>query len=223
MRSKIIMVIVLFLMNLQSKAQYVQLYYDQKTYEAVTENQFMRMANEALHTNTTKNIKESLDNINKNIAKVVVVRNQIYNSLVNVNEALKDGKELAFIVKIVKEISDQCIELGKMASGNPLYVAFANKQANNALYQSVNIFKDINQLILKEGNGLLMDYNTRDGLLRNLTQRLQLLRAEVYLANQTIYYAKINGLWSSLNPFKGVINSDMSIINDIMWKAKLIK
>lgn len=224
MKTTLPIFIVLLTISLQSKAQvYYQLYYDQKTYQAVTENQAVRMSSEYLHTSQTEDIKESLDRINKNVAKVVVVRNQIYNSLVNVNEALKDGKELAFIIKVVKEISEQCVELGKIASGNPLYVAFAEKQARNALTQSINIFNDINQMILREGNGLLMDYNTRDGLLRNLTQRLQLLRAEVYLASQSIYYAKLNGLWSSLSPFKGVINADMSIINDIIWKAKFLK
>lgn len=198
-------------------------YMDPKTFTAVTENQFMRLSYESMHISNTANIKEKMDNINTNVAKIVLIRNQIYNSLVNVNEALKSGKEMKFIIKIVKEISDECVELGKMAIGNPLYVAFAENCARNAMTQSISIFNDINQMILKEGGGLLMDYNSRDFLLRNLTRRLQLLRAEIYMANQTIYYAKLNGFWNTLNPFKDIINSDRMIIKEIINRSKLLK
>lgn len=198
-------------------------YMDPKTFTAVTENQFMRLSYESMHISNTANIKEKMDNINTNVAKIVLIRNQIYNSLVNVNEALKSGKEMKFIIKIVKEISDECVELGKMAVGNPLYVAFAENCARNAMTQSISIFNDINQMVLKEGGGLLMDYNSRDFLLRNLTRRLQLLRAEIYMANQTIYYAKLNGFWNTLNPFKDIINSDRMIIKEIINRSKLLK
>lgn len=198
-------------------------YMDPKTFTAVTENQFMRLSYESMHISNTANIKEKMDNINTNVAKIVLIRNQIYNSLVNVNEALKSGKEMKFIIKIVKGISDECVELGEMAVGNPLYVAFAESCARNAMTQSVSIFNDINQMILKEGGGLLMDYNSRDFLLRNLTRRLQLLRAEIYMANQTIYYAKLNGFWNTLNPFKDIINSDRMIIKEIINRSKLLK
>lgn len=198
-------------------------YMDPKTFTAVIENQFMRLSYESMHISNTANIKEKMDNINTNVAKIVLIRNQIYNSLVNVNEALKSGKEMKFIIKIVKEISDECVELGEMAVGNPLYVAFAENCARNAMTQSISIFNDINQMILKEGGGLLMDYNSRDFLLRNLTRRLQLLRAEIYMANQTIYYAKLNGFWTTLNPFKDIINSDRMIIKEIINRSKLLK
>lgn len=198
-------------------------YMDPKTFTAVTENHFMRLSYESMHISNTANIKEKMDNINTNVAKIVLIRNQIYNSLVNVNEALKSGKEMKFIIKIVKEISDECVELGKMAIGNPLYVAFAENCARNAMTQSISIFNDINQMVLKEGGGLLMDYNSRDFLLRNLTRRLQLLRAEIYMANQTIYYAKLNGFWNTLNPFKDIINSDRMIIKEIINRSKLLK
>lgn len=198
-------------------------YMDPKTFTAVTENQFMRLSYESMHISNTANIKEKMDNINTNVAKIVLIRNQIYNSLVNVNEALKSGKEMKFIIKIVKEISDECVELGKMAVGNPLYVAFAENCARNAMTQSISIFNDINQMVLKEGGGLLMDYNSRDFLLRNLTRRLQLLRAEIYMANQTIYYAKLNGFWNTINPFKDIINSDRMIIKEIINRSKLLK
>lgn len=210
-------------MTIRTQAQmYYQLYYDNKHYAAVTANNMYRMVHESIMTSQTENIKENLDKINQNVAKVVLVKNQIYNSLVNVNEALKDGKELIYITKLVREIADESSRLGQMAVGNPLFVAFAEKEARRVLTQSVNIFSDVNQYVLKSSKDLMMNYNTRDELLRSLTHRLKLLRAEIYWTGQIIYYAKLNGIWSSLNPFKNYINQDLSIIQDIIWKSKFL-
>ena len=223
MDKRIYFFVLMTLMSIRTQAQvYYQLYYDNKHFQAVTENQAFRMAQELILTDRTDAVKENLNKINQNVAKVVLVKNQIYNSLVNVNEALKDGKELIYITRLVKEIAEESTELGKMAVGNPLFVAFAEKQARSVLTQSVNIFNEVNQYVLKGGNDLLMNYNTRDELLRSLTHRLKLLRAEIFVTWQTIYYAKLNGIWSSLNPFRDYINQDLSIIQDIIWKAKFL-
>lgn len=223
MDKRIYFFVLMILMSIRTQAQvYYQLYYDNKHFQAVTENQTFRMAQEAILIDRTDAIKENLNKINQNVAKVVLVKNQIYNSLVNVNEALKDGKELIYITRLVKEIAEESTELGRMAVGNPLFVAFAEKQARSVLTQSVNIFNEVNQYVLKGGNDLLMNYNTRDELLRSLTHRLKLLRAEIFITWQTIYYAKLNGIWSSLNPFRDYINQDLSIIQDIIWKAKFL-
>lgn len=221
MRKIFYVFVLMLLFSTRSYSQlFYQLYYDQKHFQAVTENQAFRTASETLLTDNSEAIKDNLNKINQNIAKVVLVKNQIYNSLVNVNEALKDGKELLYITGLVKEIADESKELGKIAVGNPLFIAFAEQQARSVLTQSVDIFNEINQFVLKGGNDLLMNYNTRDELLRSLTHRLKLLRAEIFVTWQTIYYAKLNGLWSSLNPFKDYINQDLAIIQDIIWKAK---
>lgn len=219
----IIYLMFLIVLNGKSHAQsYITMFYDQKHFEAVTGNHVTRTVHEIFMQNDTKYIENNLDKINQNIAKVVLVKNQIYNSLVNVNEALKDGREIIYIGRLITEIADETKKLTQIAVGNPLFVAFAEKQAKGIVTQSLNIYNDINNFVLKGSKDLLMNYNTRDELLKTLTHRLQLLRAEIYTTRQAIYWAKMNGLWHNLNPFNDWINQDKEVISDIIWKANYI-
>jgi len=208
--------------GIKADAQYVQFYYDPGHFQAVTENQAMRMGMESYLTGQTGKVNDNLKNINLNVVKVLVTRELIYNSLVNVNEALKDGKEMIYIGKLLAEIGDESRLLLRMASENPQFAPFATKQARGIVMQAANIHDDINRYVLSGSKDLLMDHGTRDELLRTLSDRLKLLRAEIYGTRQAIYWAKMDGFWHRLNPFREWINQDRAIIEDIIWKAKYL-
>lgn len=202
---------------------YYQMYYDPEHYAAVTANQLTRMTAETILTNQTEKIKDNIETINKNMLKVVATKDLIYRSLTEVNEALKDGREIKYIGTLITDIYDESKELLLLAKEAPQYSIFAERGAQNVKQQSIELFNEITRFVNKGGRDAMMNYNTRDELLRNITHRLQLLRAEIYLMRQAMYWAKMHGLWNSLNPFADWINQDRLVISDILYKAKTLK
>lgn len=223
MEKKILLIVFLMVGKVSFGQYYYQMYYDPNHYAAVTTNQLARMSAEQILTNQTKEIKENVEAINQNMLKVVATKNLIYNALVNVNEALKDGKEMIYIGQLINDIFDEAAGVSQLAKDNPHLTIFAEQSARNVKVQSIDLFNELSRFILKDGRDAMMNFNTRDELLRNITHRLQLLRAELYLMRNSMYWAKMNGIWRSLNPFQDWINEDRSIINSIIYKVKTLK
>jgi|SRR5690606_24072189 len=202
---------------------YYQMYYDPEHFASVSANQVTRMAAETILTNQTKKIKENIETINQNMLKVVATKELIYRSLTEVNEVLKDGKEIKYIGTLITDIAEEAMGVTQLAKDAPHLAIFAEESARNIRTQSLELFSEITRFINKGGTDAMMNYNTRDELLRNITHRLQLLRAEIYLMHQSMYWAKMNGIWNTLNPFSDWINEDRNIINGILLNVKLIQ
>ncbi|WP_026715237.1 hypothetical protein [Flavobacterium daejeonense] len=200
--------------------QYLQPYYDEKHYKAVTENNVMRMTAEVALEKQTNKINENVNSINKNLAKVVATKNLIYNSLYEVNEVIKDGKEVKYIAQLLLDIKNEADGLFALTKDSPQYNVFAVSYGKRIYTTSLTLYEDVRTMVLTSNKDILMNYNSRDELLKKVVYKLQLLRAELYGARTSIYWAKMNGMWNSLNPFKSWINQDMYLINSIIINSK---
>lgn len=224
MKKKIFTVLLMLALGKASFAQYYyQMFYDPDHYASVTTNQLARMAAELVLTNQTDRIRDNVEAINKNMLKVAAAKQLVYDALVQVNGILKDGLETKFIAKLMAEIIGEAAAVTALAKDSPHLAVFAEERARAVKIQSVELFNELARFITKGGADAMMDYGKRDELLRNITNRLQLLRAEIQLMHQAMYWAKILGLWNSLNPFSDWINQDRSIINGILTNIKLIQ
>lgn len=200
--------------------QYIQPYYDEKHFNAVTENNVMRMTAEVALEKQTNKINENVNTINKNLAKVVATKNLIYNSLYEVNEVIKDGKEVKYIGQLLLDIKKEADGLFALTKDSPQYNVFAVSYGKRIYTTSLTLYEDVRTMVLTSNKDILMNYNSRDELLKKVVYKLQLLRAELYGARTSIYWAKMNGMWNTLNPFKSWINQDMYLINSIIINSK---
>lgn len=198
------------------------MYYDQKHFTSVTAGHAMRMANEAMLTSNTKAVKENVDKINQNMIKLVATKQMIYDSLYEINEAITDGKEVKQIIFLVKDVANEAALLHEEAEGYYHGMIFANKYLQGFINDALTIYNDLTKLVLTKDKKTLMNYNARDEIIKNTTWRLQLMRANLTMARNAIYWGKINGFWKTLNPFADIIAQDKMIINEIIWKAKQI-
>lgn len=212
-----IIVIVFFLIAFKSNAQvYYQMYYDPEHFAAVTANQAMRMTSEGILTNQTKKIKENINDINTNVAKFVLVKDMVYRYLTEVNEALKDGKQMKYIVYLIDDIIQESQLVVNEVSDAPHYAVFALNSVESIRYQSLAIFSEISRLINKGGVEAMMDNATRDEIITGICMRLRLMRGALFGIRNSIKWAKLRGFWTSLNPFRVWVNQDKLIINDIL-------
>lgn len=201
-------------------AQYVTLYYNTEHFAAVSTNHTLRMSAEGILSGQTAQIRENTDTINSNMAKLVAAKYVVHNSLVNVNQILKDGKEVKYISEIVVDIISLIEDITGIIKDNPQLSLLSAKAVSDIKIQALGLYTEITEFINKEGIDTMMDYNKRDELLKDINQRLQIFRAVLSGFYTSLYWGKINGVWKSLSPFATWVNQDKRIIDEIMFNVK---
>ena len=142
---------------------------------SVESNQAVRMSAEQTHNQYLGKINNNLDDININVGSVVTAQTIIYNGLANVNSALKDGlavKNMAIITADMVSYLQHCLELAK---AQPYLLLFATGIEHEMQVRAIALVSDVSAYVLKEGDNVLADYNSRDQLLKKVTLQLQIL------------------------------------------------
>ncbi|MDB5145765.1 MAG: hypothetical protein JWQ66_4478 [Mucilaginibacter sp.] len=196
--------------------------FDPQYFASVEANQAVRSDAEATHNQYLGKINTNIDDININVGSVVAAQTIIYNGLANVNSALKDGLEVKYMGTITADMIryiDQALELAK---AQPYLLLFASNIADEMRVRAVALVSNVSGYVLKQGSNVLADYNSRDQLLRKVTQELQILDSLAYGAWRAMYWAGQRGLLASLNPWANFINKDKSFVNQIILNAKYL-
>lgn len=196
---------------------------DTRHLATVSENAVARNVAEVSHNELLNKINKSLDNINTNSSSIVIAQSMIYSSLSNVNSALKNGLVLRDMYSVCGEIIGYGREMSKLAVDEPYLVLFSEQIIKDVGTRSAKMMTEVSDFVLKEEQNILMDYNSRDDLLASIRSDLQIIRGLAYGAWKAMYWAKVRGVMSMLNPFQGYINRDRQIVADIISKAKYLK
>ncbi|MBD1385864.1 hypothetical protein IDJ75_11285 [Mucilaginibacter rigui] len=200
-----------------------QIVIDYQHLVAVTENGAVRSSAEATHGQYLSKINNNINDLNTNVASVVLAQTIIYQGLSNVNSALKDGLEVRNMAVIIADMTGYINQALAMAKAEPYLLAFANDISSEMRTRALALVRDVSGYILKEGNNVLADYNSRDQLLRKVTQQLQILDGLAYGAWKAMYWAKERGVIASLTPFKDYINRDRAIVSQIIQNAGYLR
>jgi hypothetical protein len=87
----------------------------------------------------------------------------------------------------------------------------------------VGIAADVSAFVLKGGGSNLMDSGERGKLLNHIVAEMRILRGISYGMQRAMYWARINGIFRSLNPWATWQNQDVRIANDVIRNAKFLK
>ena len=202
---------------------YVTIIMDTKHLAIVNENGAVRLAAEQTHNNMLGNIRGSIDDINVNLSSVVLVQDMIHRSLTQVDRALKSGRSLLHIARIVQDIAAHSSKMLETAKDEPWLLLFAEDAARQMKTRGINLAAEVSDFVLREGGNVLMDYEKRDQLLRKIMLELKVIRALVFSMERSIYWAKMNGLLKSANPYQNFINMDKRKADEIIRNYKLLK
>lgn len=221
---KRILFITVFLFLVEMESAFGQkIVFDRNHFNIVNENGAVRLGAENTHNSYLNTINNRLDDINLNIGSVVVVQTLIRNSLVQVNQALKSGIAITQIAQITAEIIRESNAMISIAQSEPYLLLFAEDVARQMKNRGINLVSEVSSFVLKEGNNILMDYEKREGLLRKIVLELKVIRALCFSISKSMYWAKINGVLKTANPFRDFINQDMRISGEIINNIKQLK
>lgn len=204
-----------------TKAQII--IFDPGHFAIVNENGLARLAAENTHNNYLNTIRNRLGDINLNISSVIMVQNLIRNSLTQVNQALKSGIAATQVVQISSDIVRESNAMIAIASSEPYLLLFAEDVARQMKSRGINLVSEVSAFVLKEGGNVLMDYEKRDALLRKVILELKVMRALCYSMGRSMYWAKLNGILKTANPYRDFINQDTPMADDIIRSYQLLK
>ena len=196
--------------------------FDPQHFESVVANGAVRSSAETTHDQYLGKINTNVNNLNTNVSSVVLAQTIIYNGLSNVNSALKDGLEVKNMAVITADMISYINQALDLAKAQPYLLLFADNIATEMKQRAVTLVTDVSGYVLKEGDNVLADYNSRDQLLRKVTTQLQILDGLAFGAWRAMYWAKEKGIIASLNPYANYINRDKLFVAQIIQNAKYL-
>ena len=154
--------------------------------------------------------------VNKLQNDILTGLNQVA-SVINNLETIKDIADCGS--DIVRDVEQSII----LAKSDPVLLLFAEQGARDFQTRAVALAADVSAFVLKGGNSNLMDSGERGKLLNHIAAEMRILCGIAYGMDRAMYWAKMNGIWRSLNPWATWQNEDVRIANDVITNAKYLK
>jgi hypothetical protein len=177
--------------------------------------------------NTTNN---KLDLIQKGqlavSGQLVIVnnlQNKIYQGLSQVASVINNLTTIKEIAECGTDIINDVESSVTLAKSDPVLLLFAEQGARDFETRAASIAADVSAFVLKGGTNNLMDSGERGKLLNHIAEQMRILRGIAYGMNRAMYWAKMNGIFRSLNPWAEWQNEDVRIANDVLTNAKYLK
>ena len=197
----------------------------QNTYIDVTTTLVLKLYSDNLENQQEKTIEQQtkLQQAQTWVATQMTIANNIQNKVLKglneVSGTLKNGVQ---VVNIYNEL-DRCLQYSNdiltLTSNKPQYSVFGVKATQKAYEQVIKLTTDVTDL-LKPGELNLATAGDRYKLLFSVSQNVTMLKIWLLATKLNIERAIRLGWFQSINPFQGYINTDMSIVENIMWTYK---
>lgn len=194
---------------------------------------YVDVATDLALANYAKNIKNGQNETNEKLTKLekaqafvssqlVIVNDiqaKVYKGLKEVSGTLQNGlqvksilRELGYCRKYSKNIKD-------LALRHPQYTPFAERATRKAYERILKIGTDVSSIITS-GDTNLATAGDRYKILFNIEKNVERLSVELISIQLALENVERVGFWRSLNPFQGYINTDKSIVENIMRRYK---
>jgi hypothetical protein len=151
------------------------------------------------------------------------LQNKIYNGLSQVASVISNLTTIREIADCGSDIVKDVESSIQLAHSNPVLLLFAEQGARDFQTRAVTLAADVSAFVLKGGNNNLMDSGERGKLLNHIAQEMRILRGIAYGMSRSMYWARMNGIFHSLNPWAEWQNNDVRIANDVLTNAKYLK
>lgn len=192
-----------------------------KVMEQLGENEAVRETNIHLLKTKLESIRSYKEKVLTEWQIVEMVHQKIYHNLLNVDDAIRNGKQMYYAGKEIPEIIANVAEAGKLAVGKPYLIAYWNGIGQEITLQALQAYSDIDHLILKSKDpAVLISQTERDELLWKVSEDMNAL---YNLSRNMLYQFRYYNLQMAINhivPYQGYINIDKFAVNQILQTAK---
>ena len=151
------------------------------------------------------------------------LQNDIYKGLSQVASVINNLYQIKDIAECGSDIISDVEQAESYAQSDPVLLLFAEQGARDFEQRSIALAADVSAFVLKGGSDNLADAGERGKLLNYICSELHILRGVAYGMGRAMYWAKMNGIFRSLNPWSTWVNEDSRIANDVINNTKYLK
>ena len=189
----------------------------------LTKNQTVRLASNESFLKSFEKQRKAYDDINNKITQAIAIQEYIYQQLVNVNYAIKQGKQLIYVYNYFGEIAQNLEELRKLTTKNLQYAPLLGRYYYHIAEECLKLKKEVADEIMKEDNDFLMDPYDRQILLNKILDRAREINGTILYINLVLKNAKKTPYIYQVPWLNNYVNLDKVIINDIIQKYQVLK
>jgi hypothetical protein len=151
------------------------------------------------------------------------LQNDIYKGLSQVASVINNLTTIKEIAECGNDIVNDVEQSLTLAQSDPVLLLFAQQGAQQFESKAVTLAADVSAFVLKSGGDNLMDSGERGKLLNHIAQEMRILRGIAYGMDRAMYWAKMRGIFQSLNPWSTWQNQDKQIATSVINNAKYLK
>ena len=161
---KAIFMFAVVVFSFEAKSQ--NLVYHQDLMQRVAENTADKQSWLLLYNNSLDSVQSDRKKVLTNWVTIEAVQQKIYSSLTNVDDAIKQSRQLYYITQKVPKIFDNILAAAKIAVGKPSLVVYWNGTGQVLMDKVLSLQNFVSTFIMSHNNdSLLIDPTTRDELL----------------------------------------------------------
>lgn len=147
------------------------------------------------------------------------IQDKVLYGLSEVSGTLRNGMQVMSIYREIQECIRYSIDVLELTRDHPQYAVFGVRSSEKVYNQAIKLSTDVADL-LQPGELNLATAGDRYTLLFNVSQNVTMLKIWVLSTKLNIERAKRLGFWKAINPFQEYINTDISIVENIMEQYK---
>ena len=151
------------------------------------------------------------------------LQNDIYKGLSQVASIISNLESIKEIATCGTDIISDVEQAEKLAQSDPVLLLFAEQGAREFETRAVALAAYVSAFVMQSGGNNLMDSGERAKLLNHIESQLQILRGISYGMQRAMYWAKMRGIFQSLNPWATWQNEDKQIAISVLNNAKYLK
>ena len=151
------------------------------------------------------------------------LQNDIYKGLSQVASVINNLESIKEIATCGSDIISDVEQAEQLAQSDPVLLLFAEQGAREFETRAVALATYVSAFVMQSGGNNLMDSGERARLLNHIESQLQILRGISYGMQRAMYWAKMRGIFQSLNPWATWQNEDKQIAISVLNNAKYLK
>lgn len=197
----------------------------QNTYIDLTTTLALKLYSDNLEKQQQKTIDEqtNLQKAQTWVGTQMVVANNIQNKILKglseVSGTLQNGIQVKEIYKQLGKCQQYSQDISQLVITHPQYSIFGVKASQKTYEQVLKIGTDVSDILASDDLNLATA-GDRYRLLFGISENVKKLKLWLLAIKLNLERADRLGFWNAINPFQGYINTDKSIVENIMKKYK---
>lgn len=216
---KALFIIGLIFFSINGKSQ--SIVYHKDLIQQVIENTADKQSWLTLYNNSLDTIQSHRKKVLDNWSAIEAVQQKIYKNLTNVDDGIKQSRQLYYMAQKVPKIFNNIIQASEIAAGKPYLIVYWNGTGQVLIDKILSLQNFVSAFIMSHDNdSLLIDQAARDQLLWRVYNQVNTI---YNISNNMVYQFRQYSLQMAINKvvlYRWYINFDKGITQRILNNAK---